>query len=289
MNINLTISALDGTLLHANEERKSMNTRVIKKINYLATKDVKFSIASGRHHLDIANIAKHFGLKNINYYIGCNGSIIYDAKSKEIIKAHYLDQNNFKKAINVSNFLEHIDLKFALAAYTKTTDLYIIKNESLVANGYDYYKKTESEFTDYNYIEVDSIPSEAQICEFKIIIDPENTLTIYDVYHKIENAFIDCSMIITGKHSIVILDKEINKGSAIEDLNKILGNELTTLSIGDSINDIAMFKVTKYSATWSKCDPKVTKKATHVVEGEPKKWVNEALDFFFEIPSNFNK
>ncbi len=289
MNINLIISALDGTLLHTNEERKLMNTRVIKKINYLTTQDVKVSIDSGRHHLDIANVAKHFGLQNINYYIGCNGSIIYDAKSKEIIKAHYLESNNFKKAINVSNFLDHIDLKFVVAGYTKTTDLYIIKNESLTTNGYDYFKKIESEFTDYKYLEVDSIPNEAQICEFKITLDQENSFTIYDVYHKIENAFIDCSMFITGKYSIVVLAKEIDKGSAIKDLNEILGNELNTLSIGNSINDIEMFKATKYSATWSKCDPKVTKKATHVVEGESKKWVNEALDFFFDIPPKINK
>ncbi len=283
MSINWVISDLDGTLLFFNEGKQVINPEVIDKINFLTSKKIKFSIASGRHHEDIANIVKYFGLENVNYYIGCNGSAIYHANSKQIVKSHFLDNKIYTKIISASKLLDTIDLKFVLVGYSKTTDLYIVKNKSLPTNGYNYFKQFEAGFTDYHYIEADNIPDDVEIYEFKLYIDQNNALDIDNVYQKIKKLFKAYQVLITGKYSIEILSQNINKGMAIKELGKMLDNNYVALSIGDSFNDVSMFQATKYSASGSHCLKKVTENATYVAKGNPKKWVNETLDHFFDI------
>ncbi|MBD5423248.1 MAG: HAD family hydrolase [Mycoplasma sp.] len=83
---------IDGTLVpHLTNEFSSEINDMFKE---LKSKGFIVTLATGRDWVSIAQLYKN---PNIDYYIGANGSFIYDIKNQKFIFNSYIDWNEFEK------------------------------------------------------------------------------------------------------------------------------------------------------------------------------------------------
>ncbi len=95
-NILIT-SDIDGTILW---EAKYINPKNFEKLRYFCDNGGHFALATGRNHIDVFAIMDH-----LREYINmpcvlCNGSYLFDAETKEIIHAQYLNGDMLLKLLH---------------------------------------------------------------------------------------------------------------------------------------------------------------------------------------------
>jgi len=237
-DIKLIVTDMDGTFLNSKYEVSPDFPKVYEE---LKKRDILFVPASGRQ---MSGITKYFGeiQSEIGFIAENGGYIVY--KNKEIF-ADKLSQNSIADIVRTVR--EIPDARAVLSA----------KENS-------YYESSDNTFVDYfskYYIQnqkKDDLTLEVDDSVFKIAVyHPVSAEEfLYPALKKFENE--DLVVVVSGKNWLDIMNKNTNKGNAIEKLQKSL-NILPeqTMAFGDYLNDIEMLKNARYSYAMENAHPSV--------------------------------
>ncbi|MGL6125352.1 MAG: HAD family hydrolase, partial [Metamycoplasmataceae bacterium] len=88
---------IDGTLMKYKEPVQKFDEKTSKMFKELKDNGYVVVLASGRDHISIGNLLSS---KNIDYFIGANGSFIHDVESKKDIWSTTLSLDDFREYKN---------------------------------------------------------------------------------------------------------------------------------------------------------------------------------------------
>ena len=239
---------LDNTLLFNNE---------IKKKDIIAIQNWKklgndFIVATGRSLSGISNLFEKYLKINYNFLILNNGSLIY--KNDKILYEEILEPKIIFQILN---------------EFIKNEDIYIRFDDNGINTLITIKKEIEN-----NIKYIDRI-----IHRDKLFLDKTKIymLTLFNKSKKevdaqqiervIKEKYGDILEIKINRYAVDITAKNISKGSAIYKIlehEKISKNDIYT--IGDSFNDISMFKINNNSFTLKTADAFIKNQANNVVE-----------------------
>lgn len=244
--IKLIASDMDGTLL---TEDKNFPPDFFEILQKLKNKNVYFTAASGRSCYSLKKIF----VPNHNdiYYISDNGAYISG------------------KDIDIVNYpLTSKEVDTVLKELLKIEDIQIIlcgKNKAYFINSKDEYLKDVTVY----YVTYECIEALQKIDDeiLKIaVFDPKGS-AVYS-FPKIENKLPkNLTGIISAQNWFDIMNKNVNKGAALELLQKHLKVTFDeTMAFGDFDNDIEMLKNAKFSYAMANSSDKVKKCALYQAE-----------------------
>ena len=219
--VKLIVSDFDGTLMPYGQS--AVSSVIKSQIEYALDSRIAFAVSSGRTYLELVSYLPEF--KDRIYFICCDGA--YYIKDGKLLYAKMIEASDLLAFFNAA-----------------------VCGRSFVMHGAE---------SNYSF---GSLPSEAAIFE------PTEVKSVFDIKEKIfkvttyggEFALRGASALRMhwdgGKNlSAQYVNKFANKGSALSDLQvRLMVTGLDTACIGDSHNDAAMMKGTKYSySVGSRC------------------------------------
>ncbi|MES3497037.1 HAD family hydrolase [Mycoplasmoides gallisepticum] len=285
-NIEWVISDLDGTLIRYENNQHIVEPAAIHAIEKLASRDITFTIATGRKQSDVVNFIKTYNLSGmVRYIIACNGAVIYDIEEKKIIQNSYLTKKVKTTVMKHVDAFKEMTQDFLLFSYDINNNIYLYDpnkkpNESLLKELTSY----EGSFSSNNYIYIDDLNERDDLIKLIFFYNRSSmTEDITDYLAKfIKLTKIDTNdCVVVSPMSFELNSADCNKGNAVLELNKILKKDLAkTLSIGDSFNDIPMFKVTGVSVTLESSHREVQNNATNVLDVKASDVVADAIELF---------
>ena len=243
-DIKLIVTDMDGTFLNSDYEVSPDFPAIYEE---LKKRNILFVPASGRQ---MPGITQYF--KTIEDEIGFiaenGGYVIY--KNKEL-------------------FADKLQQEFVIDIIKKTREIPGAR-PVLSAKKKAYYDSDDKAFVDYftrYYTEnqkVDDLTLEVDDDAFKIAIyHPEDSEKyLYPFLKEFEKYNLE--VVVSGKYWVDIMNKNINKGKAVEILQNLLNISPTqTMSFGDYMNDIQMLKNSKYSYGMQNAHPAVKEAANY--------------------------
>lgn len=229
-NIKLIVTDIDGTLV---DDDGNLGSESKKLLMELMKHDVSISLATGRLHSAVTELAKELSLNG--YIISLDGAVIKEYKNDETIFESFLKIRHVKKAISISNdLLVNIVLCHASSIYYTEYNSII---PSLLSKYGALYKQVNS-YEDYL----------SGTLEIVCASDVKNSIK------KMEESFnfpysVGCSTsYFRSKKNENIFYLEIrkagcSKGKALERLLRHISfKPEQTAVIGDWYNDITMFQ-----------------------------------------------
>lgn len=235
----LFVTDLDGTFVKNSVSVSSKDLDAYKKIENLGD----FSVATGRSKKEIEYIRDNYNLK-IKHYIGLNGATI--STDSEVIKSIFLGQDELT---GVLDYLKEHNLIFDA-----------LNGKERIGN-FDHEKKerlwnmpivcTENPY---------SLLLQKKI--YKINVRPLKEETEHYLQDLKAN-FPNLAIYQTGSTRIEITEQGISKASAI---NEIRNDYDKVIVLGDSGNDVDMFKVADISYCMNSAPEEVKEHATYIVE-----------------------
>jgi len=243
-DIKLIVTDMDGTFLNSDHE---MSPDFAAMYQELKKRDIMFVPASGRQ---MQGITKYFGdiESEIGFIAENGGYIIY--KNQEL----FADKMENDLVVEIIKAVRKIPnaravLSAKKKAYYETDDQKFIEFFS------QYYTKNQK---------VEDLTEIIDDSTFKIAIyHPDGSeKNLYPFLKKFEEYNLD--IVISGKHWLDVMNKNINKGIALKKLQQSL-NILPeqTMAFGDYMNDIEMLKNSKYSYAMANAHPSVKETASY--------------------------
>lgn len=247
--IKMLVSDLDGTLIDKKNQVAPQDVKAMKK---LRAHDVDICLASGRMDNEIMEVAKVIG--DQYHRVSQNGAFVI---TNEHVSLH-------------SQTFEHELAKRLYESTCSDRNITIIcsDNTNFVAQIDDVIRKIEERFFFPIKEEGDMVkaigkslaPSKITVLGHHEVIS-EMQQAIQDVFHE------DVDTFVSEEGCLDIMPKNISKGNALLILLKHLQLKPEEIAcIGDSFNDIPMFKLTPNSFAMSHAHEDVKKEAAYVVE-----------------------
>ncbi len=239
---------LDGTLLNSYGEVSKENCEAIKNA---INNGIEVVIASGRMKGSIISIAEEIGATN--YIISGNGAILYDNKNDKILYESFL---NKEKVLKIIKICEENSIYYNI--YTENEVIAKNLNYNVLFYNYENSKKVEDKQTKINIIEdvykyvekTNANIVKITICDenqaiFNRIINKLkqiNDIDVLDIEHMSRKKIMSGTEEVNiGYYYTEIMNKNINKWTAIQELIKNLGiEEKEVIAIGDNVNDKEM-------------------------------------------------
>lgn len=211
---------------------------------HMASKQSLMAIATGRSIKEIEYIEKENNIK-LDYKIGFNGALIVD-KDDNIIFDKAIEKTTL---ISLVDYLEQEQIIFdALDNKHRFGNFYHEKADELLGVAYTHLEDP------YSYVKKQHI--------YKINIRPASLEAATKLTTYLKEHFTDLAIFQVGKRRIEISANETSKGNALNMLRK---NDITTIAIGDSENDISMFQAADSSYCMEHAPESTSKEATQVV------------------------
>lgn len=245
-------SDLDGTLLESKTNSISPeNRQAIKKLREIGHKLI---ISTGR---DLQGVMKSVGQYDdleYDYLVLCNGALILD-KNHNIVYKNYLSNDLVKNLYD--NFFDRKTMGFHLS--------YEDKNAIFYDGDLGEYSYFVEEFKNVNNEELFS-----QNYEFGLLsmFTKDNSIdTVESLKNKIIEIHGDKIEAFRNQSFLDIVSKNCSKGEAIKKVLELEDwNADNLYTIGDSYNDLSMFKITNNSYTFSYAEEGVKASAKNVVD-----------------------
>lgn len=276
MKVKWAFIDLDGTLLNSKKKVPLNNLQVLKEFS---SKKGNIVLTTGRWPISSLRINKEIeafsNIKN-KYLIAMNGSYIYDLQQEKII---------YSKTINTDIFnqiLEHIK-KYKIAAW-----IYSKKGieQKQIFSVKIPIKKIIQKFNSGKIVELkeDQIFND-EVYKFLFFSWHEKEMDkILNVLNK--NFSNELSIVRINKKTIEVTANNTSKGQAIKFIQKIEKFKWEeTVSLGDSQNDISMFKVCNYKISFNSKDRSLTSLSTMVYDNQ-KNFDTAFNDFIINYDSN---
>lgn len=255
-------SDLDGTLIHNGEISKEDIDAIVR----LKNKGYKFIISTGRGIASIEEVFSKYPEVKYDYIVGCNGAIILD-KDRNVVYEAYINSE-----IGGNILKDFMDEDKCCTHFESENENYLvdpIETEDVAEfmghfNGVISKEDTLKEKRKYSIISLfsrDKSIERAQIVRDKIANKYNNELEVF-----------------RNQYFVDIAPKGCSKGSGINKVLELDGGHVDRLyTIGDSLNDISMFKITKNSFTFNNAEQLVKAEANNYVDT-----VEECIDRILE-------
>ncbi|QDF64749.1 Cof-type HAD-IIB family hydrolase [Mycoplasma nasistruthionis] len=252
-------SDVDGTIYPFPDKTLSDVTK--NKIRWLKTQNIPFVLNTGNPPL--AKIQRLAEQLDIQYLCCSNGAMIYDNLAKKPVHIEIMDTNEASKVFPLA-------LEAGVILYYMGTDQYYLYGNN------EPYRKFLTEFNEYNdWIDDGTIPNDLHKIEaygteeqlkhfYQLVLDANLNFEISNVLNKY----------------IEITSVGISKGSALKWMCQNVFNidPKNVMAIGDSANDISMFKQTDFSYVMDNSDPKTKSVAKFYTSDVRQNGIVEAID-----------
>ncbi|MFC0345227.1 HAD family hydrolase [Epilithonimonas hispanica] len=241
--IKLIVTDMDGTFLNSNYEVSPDFPKVYQE---LKDRGILFVPASGRQ---MPGITKYFGdIENEIGFIAENGGyIVY--KNQEL----FADEMDHDLVVKIIKAVREIPGARAVLSAKKQA-YYETEDQEFIDFFTQYYTKNQK---------VEDLTEVIDDTAFKIAVyHPDGSeKNLYPILKQFEEY--DLKSVVSGKYWLDVMNQNINKGIALEKLQKslnILPEE--TMAFGDYMNDIEMLKNARYSYAMENAHPTVKETAT---------------------------
>ncbi|MCR5350652.1 MAG: Cof-type HAD-IIB family hydrolase [Acholeplasmatales bacterium] len=226
--IKIVTIDLDGTLFDNVKNISKQNIEAIKKCKELG---VKIVIATGRPISGVMPVLKRLGLTTTDdYCIIYNGSKVLNVGTKEEIFSTTITGKTVKELYD-----ESLRLNVNFHAFRK--------NEELITPKHNPYTDVEATINGIDDIlfDIKNVKDDDEFLKAMMVDDKDNLDMVEKNINPIYNE--KYSMVRSAKIFLEFLNKETDKGKALEQLAKYLDvNMKDTMAIGDAGNDISMIK-----------------------------------------------
>ncbi len=265
--IKLIASDLDGTLFYPKRRIRGVCSSNVKFLSKFAHNGGEILLASGRSTYIVEKLEKKFNSKVT--FIGCNGA--YILKDNKIINAHKLDNDKvlevFSKTYRTMRVLNWI-------IFDDGKKMYTLPDKFLVSIGpiIKLINKFRGFYAEPMNLGLESFIkflSDGTIYKFMIMMGFSKSVSKLtneaSIYFK--NNYSSDFEIAWSDNVIEFTAKGVDKGRALlkycQD-NNISVNDVFV--IGDSGNDLTMFKYFPHSFIMSSADKSLLSKANHIVD-----------------------
>lgn len=251
---------LDGTLLM---DFREINVSDIKALQMAQQNGIRVSIATGRLDYEIKMIMEKYQLSG--YRISQNGAVVFDEYDNLIYENILLPED-------VLAILEVLKNENVIIFY-QTKDSYFVEKKLPIITEFE----TSQPFI--KYIEKPNILQELtqyQFVNISLWIEKDYNLELKKILDKILPNHLESY--VSSRYTLDITNKINSKGNAINQLG-IISDVIAV--IGDSQNDISMFKITSNSFVMENADELTKKYAKYTVKN-----VTEAVRIILE--NNFS-
>ncbi|KFB07773.1 Cof-type HAD-IIB family hydrolase [Malacoplasma iowae] len=276
----LALIDLDGTLL---SHRSKISKHNLEGIKQFLIDGNQIAICTGRWPVSATifndTIEKFTSLKN-KYLISLNGSLIFNLIENKIIYESLIDSNIFSQLVNLIK-----DNNFALWIYSKKG----IENRKIYTHKINL-KWLMNKFNYGKIVDLKEMSNDDEI--YKILVFNFGLFShkkFTDFGQLLKNNFEkDLTVSLTSRHCIEITGLNASKGDGLDflsNLEKI--NPLKFVAIGDSGNDISMFKKAGHKICLGNKNKTLYSWANKQIKN--KKGVKKALDYVKNINFNFDK
>ncbi len=223
---------IDGTLLKYKATSFAFDNNVLETFRLLKEKGYVVVLASGR---DLVSIGDLHLSENVDYFIGANGSFIYDTKAKKNIwstKLSLSDFTDYKEQVldkhieEINNVILSDDKNVFVYSYEQIREHWFWK---------DFYKK----FKPFNLH-----TTEMNLDEFHLItINCLNKKLIDISQNYFDNNNSTLSVQAFWNNGFFVSEKDLNKAETMERLAHILNFTVDqVIAFGDGENDIQMIQ-----------------------------------------------
>lgn len=223
---------MDGTLLDSKGIISQENEKALKD---LERKGLEIIIASGRVDLLVKSYIKQLNLRG--HIIACNGGLIKNIETGEILYSKIIDKNTSRNIIfycleNKINFLIY------------TTDLVYSNKNNPRAEHYENLNNhlPKDSYVPIKYIDDILIKNIDKIDVLKVLLicdDQEKFKMLESKFSKFDNLTVVSSF----NGLLDIMASDISKGNALKILSEKLDVDLSkVIAFGDNNNDLEMFQ-----------------------------------------------
>ena len=253
--IKIVFIDIDGTLLNSKREVSKKTIEIIKKCK---EKGIYIVITSGRSKLETLYYKKLIDASN--YIISSNGAEVYDCNKDRVIYNRPIEKNIVMKLYDYAEKNNDVikliyDKNIAVNKIIYNDDINIKKDKSEIK---EIIKK-------HNIVQCVILNKNINnLYEFKeFFVNNFNNLKIENESKKLKNS----NEAESDNYYCDVVKKDVSKGNAVEILYKYLNIDISqTAAIGDSFNDISMFKKVGISVAMKNAVEEVKKEATIITE-----------------------
>ena len=267
--IKLIASDIDETLV---DKFKNVPQRNIDAIARAKDAGLVVMLATGRGPYELRDIPEQAGVvAEDRFIICCNGAIILDALSREIVSSKPLD---FKYAKNVFDYAKKNNLQY-----------FIYTLEKKYAINLDFIEEND-EFTNKTNVEIitgDNIDFLKDKIILKALLKDPNIDFLHSIEVDIAAATnYDVEIAYSSDMFMEINAKGVDKGIALEKVCKHYGFDISeAMAIGDNYNDVAMLEAAGLSVAVANAHLQVKDVADHVTSATNEQGaVGEAIEKF---------
>ncbi|MCF8261375.1 MAG: HAD family hydrolase [Melioribacteraceae bacterium] len=253
-NLKLIVFDLDGTLLNSEGRVGEESKRLIKE---LRKHNVKFSIATGRLHSAVVDIASE--LEITTPLISLDGSIIKSFPEDNIIFDSYIPEKYVKKAVRLAD--EHL-LRIALC---HADSIYYTEHNSTIKELLEKFGAQYTEVSEYKNL-MD------KVLEIVIVGDMKDSIKFVDSRLTFPFGFglntnLYKSQSHPGIYYLEIRKHGCTKGTGLKKLAKGLGVRIADSAVlGDWYNDRELFETNALKVAVANAVPEIKYLADHVTE-----------------------
>ena len=267
----MVVTDLDGTLLNNKKQVSEGNRKAIQK---LKDQDVKFVMATGRS--DVMTRAYTKKIDNADIVIGCDGAIIRNIRTGEILYENHISSETCHKAFKICQ-------KYGL-------DYYVFAKDELVSDDPQNERFLLHQKFNENVLEDEQIPM--QVVEdldqyvkdhivYKIVASHNDT-NYLDEVAKVVKKETDADAIRSGKRVLAIKARGVSKAEAIKKLAQALDISIKDIvAFGDEVNDIEMLRLVGLGIAMENAGDVVKEAADQVAGNNEMDGVGKELDKIF--------
>lgn len=267
---NWCVCDMDGTLLNSKDIISKENEQALKKIQNMG---VEVVIASGRVDLLMKSFIKQLNLKG--YIICCNGGLIKNIKTGEVLYSKIMNKADVKKIItyctinNVEFFIYTIDTVYSSENNPKAKK-YEILNKLL----------SEDLKIPIKYVNNEIIENLDEIDAFKILLVCKDTEKVKLAENDFSEIY-DITMVSSLKGLLDIMSSNTSKGNGLKILSEKLNLDLSkVIAFGDNYNDIEMFRQVGMPIAMGNAVDKVKSEAKYITKSNDESGIAYAINKF---------
>ncbi|MDQ2087870.1 HAD family hydrolase [Herbivorax sp. ANBcel31] len=272
MNIKVLFSDLDGTLV---KHSGDITEDAVKTVRKLLDNKIDVVLVSGRHTDMMRSIHHNIGLKTP--VIGCNGGVIKDLNTNEVLYTNPLSKDIVKKTIYTAR-----ELGVDWAVYEKNNIMF----EKMPPKSYrlPYINAQLPKHLQANFLKIDSLDDmfEKDYVFLKALLLFDNKMEAIDKGREMLSKLEGIDVVQSASTYLDVMVHGSSKGQAIKrylELKNIDRDE--TAAIGDAQNDIDMIEYSGFGIAMGNAVDSIKKIADYTTTPHPYGF-EDAVDYLLK-------
>ena len=241
----MVVTDLDGTLLN---NKKQVSEANVKAIQNLKDQNITFVMATGRS--DVMTRAYTKQLKNVDIVIGCDGAVIRNIRTGEILCENHLRSETCHTTFEIC---KKYGLQYSVEE-DEEIPMQIVDDLNEYVNDHIIYK----------------------------IVVSHNDTSYLDKVAEVIKKETDADAIRSGKKVLAVKARGVSKAEAIKKLAQKLGILIKDIiAFGDEVNDIEMLTLVGLGIAMENADDVVKEAADQIAGSNDQDGVGKELEKIF--------